>query len=64
LRNEGEIGELEGRAYKPASPDEADESTTERVKVEWAVEAKKGMKVRLIARHSRVGVVKVDVVLK
>jgi murein tripeptide amidase MpaA len=59
-----ELGELEGRAYKPVFPDEAEESTNERVKVEWVVKAKKGTQVRLSAKHSRAGVVKVEVVLK
>jgi hypothetical protein len=59
-----EVGELEGRAYKPVFADEAEESTNERVKVEWVVKAKKGTKVRLLAKHDRAGVVKVEVVLK
>ncbi|HEX2994367.1 MAG TPA: M14 family metallopeptidase [Anaerolineales bacterium] len=59
-----ELGELEGRAYKPISPDETEESTTERVKVEWVVKAKKGTKIQLIARHCRAGVVRADVILK
>lgn len=58
-----ELGELEGRAYKPVNPDEGDE-TNDRVKVEWVVKAKKGTKVKLTAKHDRAGVVKVDVVLK
>ena len=58
-----ELGELEGRAYKPVNPDEGDE-TSDRVKVEWVVKAKKGTKVKLTAKHDRAGVVKVDVVLK
>jgi murein tripeptide amidase MpaA len=59
-----EVGELEGRAYKTVIPDEADESTSERVKVEWVVKAKKGTKVKLLAKHERAGVVKTEVVLK
>jgi murein tripeptide amidase MpaA len=59
-----ELGELEGRAYKPVNPDESDEGTSDRVKVEWVVKAKKGSKVKLSAKHDRAGVVKVDVVLK
>lgn len=58
-----ELGELEGRAYKPVNPDEGDE-TSDRIKVEWVVKAKKGTKVKLTAKHDRAGVVKVDVVLK
>ncbi|HSL42177.1 MAG TPA: hypothetical protein VK897_02020, partial [Anaerolineales bacterium] len=59
-----ELGELDGRAYKTVIPDEAEEGTTERAKVEWVVKAKKGTKVRLLAKHERAGVVRADVVLK
>ena len=59
-----EVGELEGRAYKKALVDEDEESTNERVKVEWVVKAKKGTKVKLLAKHERAGVVRVEVVLK
>jgi murein tripeptide amidase MpaA len=59
-----ELGELEGRAYKTAFADEAEESTNERVKVEWVVKAKKGKKVKLLAKHDRAGVVREEVVLK
>ena len=59
-----ELGELEGRAYKPAFTDELAESTSDRVKVEWVVRAKKGSKIKLLAKHDRAGVVRVEVVLK
>ena len=59
-----ELVELEGRAYKTVNPDDSDEGTSERVKVEWVVKAKKGTKVKLLARHERAGVVRVEVVLK
>jgi murein tripeptide amidase MpaA len=59
-----ELGELEGRAYKPVFPDEAEESTTDRIKVEWVVKAKKGTRVKITAKHSRAGVVRVEAVLK
>jgi murein tripeptide amidase MpaA len=59
-----EPGELEGRAYKTVLADEAEESTTDRVKVEWVVKAKKGTKVKLTAKHSRAGTVRAEVVLK
>lgn len=59
-----ELGELEGRAYKPVMVDESDESTSDRVKVEWVVKAKKGVKVKLSARHDRAGLVKVEATLK
>ena len=59
-----EMGELEGRAYKPVMPEETEESTDERVKVEWVVKAKKGTKVKLLAKHDRAGVVRAEVVLE
>ena len=59
-----ELGELEGRAYKPVMPEETEESTDERVKAEWVVKAKKGAKVKLLAKHDRAGVVRVEVVLE
>jgi murein tripeptide amidase MpaA len=59
-----ELGELEGRAYKNVIPDEAEESTDERVKVEWVVRAKKGTKIKLLAKHDRAGTVRAEVVLK
>ncbi|HXQ32748.1 MAG TPA: hypothetical protein VN843_01880, partial [Anaerolineales bacterium] len=59
-----ELGELNGRSYKNAFIDEMSEGTEDRVKAEWVVKAKKGSKVKLIAKHDRAGVVKVDVVLK
>ncbi len=58
------MGELEGRAYKPAFADEGDESTTDRMKVEWVVKAKKGSKVKFTAKHDRAGMVKVEIELK
>ena len=59
-----ELGELEGRAYKPVIPEETEESTDERVKVEWVIKAKKGTKVKLLAKHDRAGVVRTEVVLE
>jgi len=59
-----QLGELEGRAYKPVNADESEESTDERVKVEWVVKGKKGTKVKLLAKHERAGVVRAEVVLE
>jgi murein tripeptide amidase MpaA len=59
-----ELGELEGRAYKPVVADEASESTSDRAKIEWVVKAKKGTKVKLTAKHDRAGVVRAEVILK
>lgn len=58
------LGELEGRAYKMAFPDENGESTNERVKMAWVVKAKKGAKIRLLAKHERAGVMNAEVVLQ
>ena len=63
-RQREELGELEGRAYKPVITDETEESTTDRAKVEWVVKAKKGTKVKLVAKHDRAGVVRTEVILK
>ena len=49
-----ELGQLEGRAYKPATPD-ADDATEERAKVEWVVHAPEGGTVKVTARHARAG---------
>jgi hypothetical protein len=53
-----ESAQLEGRAYKTVMVDEFDESTSDRVKVEWIVHAPKGGTVKLTARHERAGVVR------
>jgi len=58
------LGELEGRAYKPVLVDEMGESTSDRTKVEWVVKAKKGTKIKLIAKHERAGTIKTEVILK
>jgi hypothetical protein len=55
-----ELGQLEGRAYKPAAANtwagsSADE-TDDRVKVEWVVRALKGGVIKLSARRERAGV--------
>lgn len=59
-----ELGELEGRAYKTVIAEETEESTSDRLKVEWVVRGKKGSKIKLIAKHERAGVVRSIVVLK
>src|SRR5215207_942766 len=63
-REREELGELEGRAYKAAFTDELAESTSDRVKVDWVVRAKKGSKIKLLAKHDRAGVVMEEIVLK
>ena len=58
-----EFAQLEGRAYKPVMADELDESTADRIKVEWVIHAPKGGTVKLTARHDRAGVVRAKVKL-
>ncbi|MBL8063887.1 MAG: hypothetical protein JNK32_12740 [Anaerolineales bacterium] len=59
-----ELGELEGRAYKPVISAEFGDDTSDRVKVEWVVKAKKGSKLKLTASHERAGKIHTEVVLK
>jgi murein tripeptide amidase MpaA len=56
-----ELGQLEGRAYKPSAVTfwSAD-PTDDRAKVEWVVHAPQGGAVRLVARHERAGVARVE----
>jgi murein tripeptide amidase MpaA len=54
-----EFDQLEGRAYKTVNPDEFDEGTTDRLKVEWVVKAPRGSTIKLTVRHERAGVVRV-----
>jgi murein tripeptide amidase MpaA len=56
-----EVGQLEGRAYKQAMVEEFDESTTDRLKVEWVVHAPQGGRVKLTARHERAGTLRTEV---
>jgi hypothetical protein len=59
-----EIGQLEGRAYKAASPyGWSADPTAERAKTEWVVRAAPGAVVNLVARHERAGLVRAAVKL-
>ncbi len=54
-----ELGQLEGRAYKPSAhfsyyPSDV---TEDRAKVEWVVRAPQGSIIKLVARHERAGTV-------
>jgi hypothetical protein len=54
-----ELGQLEGRAYKPAAANtwagsSADE-TDDRLSVEWVIRAPKGAVIGVVARHERAG---------
>jgi len=61
-----ELGQLEGRAYKPSAPSswEGFDPTEDRAKVEWVVRAPAGGKVKLTARHERAGVIVAEVELR
>ena len=59
-----EIGQLEGRAYKSASPyGWTADPTSERAKIQWVIRANPGETVQLIARHERAGIVRAEVTL-
>ena len=59
-----DLGQLEGRAYKPAAPTRyARDFTDDRALVEWVVHAPQGGTVKLIAKHDRAGVVRADLAL-
>jgi murein tripeptide amidase MpaA len=61
-----DLGQLEGRAYKPSAPGLFDplDFTDTRAKVEWIVHAPHKGAVRLIARHERAGAVVTEVILE
>ena len=60
-----EIGQLEGRAYKPSAPTamQGYDATEDRAKVEWVVHAPQGGTLKLTARHERAGQVTTTVTL-
>ena len=61
-----EIGQLEGRAYKPSAPAiifHGADTTEDRAKAEWVVRAPDGGTVKLTARHERAGIVVTEVTL-
>jgi hypothetical protein len=63
-----ELGQLEGRAHKPAAAlawgaSTADESD-DRLKVEWVVKASEGAKLTVKARHERAGTVRATLTLE
>ncbi len=60
-----ELGQLEGRAYKPSAPfrKQAD-PTKDRAKVEWVVRATQGGVVKLMVKCDRAGVVRKEVTLE
>lgn len=59
-----EVGQLEGRAYKGASPYRyMFDPTDGRAKIEWVVLGRAGATVQLTARHERAGIVRASVTL-
>jgi murein tripeptide amidase MpaA len=59
-----EFGQLEGRAYKNVNADEFDEGTSDRMKVEWVVKARKGRTVKVTVKHERAGAVRLKLRLE
>jgi murein tripeptide amidase MpaA len=60
-----ELGQLEGRAYKPSAASVWNtDPTDDRAKVEWVVHAPQGGIVRLVAGHERAGIVRVELQLQ
>ncbi|MDA1192387.1 MAG: M14 family metallopeptidase [Candidatus Poribacteria bacterium] len=53
-------GQIEGKAHKPSAPTAwgGSDSTDDRLKIEWVVNAPNGGDVTLIARHERAGTVR------
>jgi hypothetical protein len=59
-----DLGQLEGRAYKPSAPTRrAADNTDDRAKVEWVVRAPQGGSVSVTARHDRAGTVRAEIPL-
>lgn len=60
-----ELGQLEGRAYKPSAPGgffgNGADVTRERARAQWVVRAPAGAIVELLARHERAGVARAEV---
>lgn len=60
-----EAGQLEGRVHKRSMLGwQQDDSTTDRVKVDWVIEAPQGGTLTIEARHQRAGVVRREVGLE
>lgn len=60
-----EIGQLEGRAYKPSSIAGwgVGDPTSDRAKMEWVIRAPQGGTVKVVARHDRAGTVRAEIKL-
>lgn len=62
-----QLGQLEGRAYKPVMPGQGfgrnTDATEDRAKVEWVVHAPHGGAVSLTARHDKAGTIRTSITL-
>jgi hypothetical protein len=59
-----EIGQLRGRnMMRNTLGWRADDSTTDRAKIEWVIESPQHGTLEIVARHQRAGVVRADVQL-
>ena len=65
---EGELrqdcGQLEGYAYKDAFLNPKQDSTNERVRIDWVIHAPEKGTVKILARHDRAGVVEAEAILE
>ncbi len=63
-----ELGQLEGRAHKPAAAlawgASAADETVDRLKIEWVVRASVGARLEVKARHERAGTVRASLTLE
>jgi len=58
------LGQLAGRDGQPSAPIWGGDTTSERAKVEWVIEAEPGTAVEIIASHQRAGTIRQKVVLE
>jgi murein tripeptide amidase MpaA len=62
-----DLGQLEGRAYKPVMPTSwagwGGDATEDRAKVEWVVRGIEGAAVQVVVRHDRAGTVRTSIPL-
>lgn len=62
-----DLGQLEGRAHKPASSfgwaGSVSDPTSHRAKAEWLVRARSGTNIKITARHPRAGAVRAELAL-
>ena len=59
-----DCGQLEGYAYKDAFLNPKQDSTNERVRIDWVIHAPEKGTVKILARHDRAGVVEAEAILE